>query len=290
MPELGDVAAEEERDGPVGDDTRASAMSSGQLVEVVRPRDEPAEEAAEAEAEDVGDPLVAAERRHLAEHPVAVGLRVAARGSSRAGAPGASACWQVGGSNSPGVRRVRDAARSRRAPRRARWPSTRSVWSTSTRPRSSSGRPNSREHWGSPDAGRPDERVRRDPLAVRERRARRRPTDSSVVADADVDAALRELAAPRTRRAASGSRGGSSARRRRAPSAAVACAEPRVVAQRVADEVGELGERLDACVAGADEDEREVPLATCGSVGRVAPPRAGAGRGCARWIASARSS
>src|SRR6185312_13741177 len=50
-----------------------------QLVEVVRASDEPAEEAAEAQADDIGDPLVAAERRDLAEHPVAVRLRVAAQ-------------------------------------------------------------------------------------------------------------------------------------------------------------------------------------------------------------------
>src|SRR5438045_1354090 len=38
-------------------------------------------------------------------------------------------------------------------------------------------------------------------------------------------------------------------------------AERRVVAERVADEVGELGERLHARVARADEDERELTLA-----------------------------
>jgi hypothetical protein len=38
------------------------------------------------------------------------------------------------------------------------------------------------------------------------------------------------------------------------------CPEARVVAQRVAHEVGELGERLDARVACADEDEGEVAL------------------------------
>ena len=43
----------------------------------------------------------------------------------------------------------------------------------------------------------------------------------------------------------------------------------RVVAERVAHEVGELGERLDARVAGADEDEREVARRALG----VAPRR-----------------
>src|ERR671931_2542685 len=38
-------------------------------------------------------------------------------------------------------------------------------------------------------------------------------------------------------------------------------AERRVVAERIPDEVGELGERLDARVAGADEDEGELSLA-----------------------------
>src|SRR3954468_2202835 len=75
--ELGDVAAEEEPDRPVGDHAELSRHER-ELVEVVRPRDEPADEAAEAEAEDVGDPLVPAERRDLAEHPVAVGLWLAA--------------------------------------------------------------------------------------------------------------------------------------------------------------------------------------------------------------------
>src|SRR5205085_5352693 len=39
--------------------------------------DEPADEAAQADAEDVRDPLVAAERRDLAEHAVAIRLRLA---------------------------------------------------------------------------------------------------------------------------------------------------------------------------------------------------------------------
>ena len=38
-------------------------------------------------------------------------------------------------------------------------------------------------------------------------------------------------------------------------------AEARVVAHRVDHEVGELGERLDPRVAGADEDERQVRVA-----------------------------
>src|SRR5512132_3658856 len=74
--ELDDVAAEEERGRPVGDDAQLP-REERQLVKVVRPRDEPAEEAGEAEADHVGDALVTAERGHLAEHSVAVGLPLA---------------------------------------------------------------------------------------------------------------------------------------------------------------------------------------------------------------------
>src|SRR5678809_1358298 len=69
--QLGDVAAEKERGRPVGDNAELP-REQGQLVEVVRTRDEPAEEAGEAQAEDVGYSLVAAERRHLPQHLVAV--------------------------------------------------------------------------------------------------------------------------------------------------------------------------------------------------------------------------
>src|SRR5439155_141098 len=48
-----------------------------QLIQVVRPRDEPGREAAQPQAEHVRDALVAAEGRDLAEHPVPVGLRLA---------------------------------------------------------------------------------------------------------------------------------------------------------------------------------------------------------------------
>src|SRR5712691_6416166 len=70
-PELGDVAAEEERGRPVGDDAQLPGEER-QLVQVVRPRHEPAEESAEAQAHDVGDALVAAERGDLAEHAVTI--------------------------------------------------------------------------------------------------------------------------------------------------------------------------------------------------------------------------
>jgi hypothetical protein len=41
-------------------------------------------------------------------------------------------------------------------------------------------------------------------------------------------------------------------------------AEPRIVAERVVHELGQLGERLHACVARADEDERQVALGVAG--------------------------
>src|ERR1700742_2950405 len=74
--ELGDVAAEEERGRPVGHDAQLPGEER-QLVEVVRPRDEPADEPGEAQADHVGDALVAAERRDLSEHAVAVRLPLA---------------------------------------------------------------------------------------------------------------------------------------------------------------------------------------------------------------------
>src|SRR3954453_19407158 len=74
--ELGDVARERERDGPVGDDAQLP-REERQLVEAVRPRQEPADEAARAESRADEDALVAAERPRLPEHPVAVGLEVA---------------------------------------------------------------------------------------------------------------------------------------------------------------------------------------------------------------------
>src|ERR687886_1781164 len=78
-PELCDVAAEEERDGPVDDDAELPRQER-QLVQVIRPRHEPAEEPAQPQAEDVGDPLVPPQRRYLPEHAVTVGLRRAAEG------------------------------------------------------------------------------------------------------------------------------------------------------------------------------------------------------------------
>src|SRR5262249_62163684 len=61
-PELGDVAAEEQRHRPVGDDAQLP-RDQRQLVQVVRPRDPPAEEAAEVQAEHLRDALVPAHPR-----------------------------------------------------------------------------------------------------------------------------------------------------------------------------------------------------------------------------------
>ena len=119
------------------------------------------------EAHHVGDPLVPAERRHLAEHAVAVRLGLRPRGSSPGTAP---AEGRAGRSADRPARACSRSAqrRSRRATRRRRSPSTRSVASTRTRPRSSSGSPNSREEGGRLDAGRPDERPGRHGRAVRQ--------------------------------------------------------------------------------------------------------------------------
>ena len=89
-----------------------------------------------------------------------------------------------------------------------------------------------------------------DGLVAVERLERRR--------DVDLDAAARRARAPRTRPAV----GGISGRIFGAASTSTqrwrAVAEARVVAQRVLHEIGELRERLDARVAGADEDEGQV--------------------------------
>src|SRR5439155_9248830 len=74
--QLGDVAAKEERRRPVGDDPQLPS-EQWQLVEVIRPRDEPAGKPAEEGSGDLRDALVAAERRHLTEHAVPIRLRLA---------------------------------------------------------------------------------------------------------------------------------------------------------------------------------------------------------------------
>ncbi len=107
-------------------------------------------------------------------------------------------------------------------------------------------------------AGRPDEGPRRDPRPVREH-------GLPVVdggehrRDVDLDAAPHEL----LRRVLAQPRRdlGEDLRRRIDEDPALGrVAQPREVPHRRAHEVGELCERLDARIPGADEDEAEVPL------------------------------
>ena len=71
--ERSDVAREAQRRRPVSDDAKLPAQE-GQGVQVVAPGDEPTGKSRQVDPEDVRDPLEAAERRHLAEHAIAVGL------------------------------------------------------------------------------------------------------------------------------------------------------------------------------------------------------------------------
>ena len=106
---------------------------------------------------------------------------------------------------------------------------------------------------GRAHARRPDERVRVDALAVRERRGVLLHGLEGGL-DPDVDAPLLELA----RRIVAEPRrdlGEDLGRRVDEHPARRDFLQPWVVAERIADEVRELGERLDACVARADEDE-----------------------------------
>jgi hypothetical protein len=73
LAELCDVAAEEERHRPVDDDADLP-LHKWELVQVVRARDPPAEEAVQVQAEHLRDALVSAEGCDLAEHAVAVRL------------------------------------------------------------------------------------------------------------------------------------------------------------------------------------------------------------------------
>jgi hypothetical protein len=150
------------------------------------------------------------------------------------------------------------------------WPSTRSVSSTFTPAALVERHAEPRELGARLDAGRPDERVRQDPLAVRE--CCRAGVDGfQGRLDVDLDAALdqlarRILAEPRRDLGEDLGRGvDEHPALRRVP-------ESRVVANRVPDQVGELCKRLDARVAGADEDEAQLALPVGlvrGDVGRL---------------------
>ena len=135
------------------------------------------------------------------------------------------------------------------------------------RPRSSTRQPElARASALRADAGRPDDRARQDARPVGEDRRvrldrleRRRRRGS------------RRRAARAARRRSRRGGAGSPARIFGAASTSTqrcgSRAERGVVAQRVADEVGELGERLDARVAGADEDEASARRRRCVSFG-----------------------
>ena len=253
-PELHDVAAEEQRGRPVGDDAELP-REQRQLVQVVRPRHPPAEEAAQGQAHHLGDALVPAERGHLAHHPVAVRLgialevlreppRLAERVLAR--------------------RRVRQlAARVRDARAVAERPHVLVAAHAQQlvhldAPALVEREAELADERMRPDAGRPDERPRRDarPVAedglVRVQRRERR-------ADPDLDAALRQLvrgvvAEPRR------NLGEDHRRRVDEHPAPRDVLQARVVAGRVVDEIGQLRQRLDARVARADEDEGQPAL------------------------------
>ena len=266
--------------------TRSFRESERQLVQVVRPGHEPAEEAAQREAEHVGDPLVAAERRDLAEHAVAVRLGVAGQvlrepsglaervlGGRRVGP---ARCRPFG---TP--RAVAERPDVRRGPRRG------ASSSTGTRPRSSSGRPSSREQRVRPHPGVQTSVCVGIRVAVGEDDARpARPTRAS--STTWISTPRPRAAARRSRRAGVGISGRIFGARVDEHPALRRAAQLGVVAQRVPHEVGQLGERLDARVAGADEDERQLPLGAVG-VGAAAAASSRRRTWLRRWIASARS-
>ncbi len=137
-------------------------------------------------------------------------------------------------------------------------PSTRRVGPTTIRPRSSRGSPNRAQQRVRLDTRRPDERAGLDPRPVGEgrravlrRRERRR--------HADVDAALDEAVGCVLAQARGDLREDLRRRVHEHP-ALRRVAHGRVVAQGVANEVGQLGERFDTRVPRADEDERELAL------------------------------
>ena len=255
---------------PVDDDPKL-ALHQRQLVQVIPPRhNQPGSR--EGGSRALPRSFVTAERRDLAEHAVSV----------RPGGPDKflarrrawrSACWHVGGSG--GRCACSGRARSRQAPTRlvpAHWRNS----SASTRPFSSSGSDHSR----STGSGRrrPSRRASASRSAFRPRARPRRPRPTRVSSRRG------------SRRRARATRRGVVAERRRdlgedprrrvdEHPAARRRAQARVVAQRVLDEVGQLRERLDPCVAGADEDERQVARAPPRQV-RRRPLRAGGGRGC----------
>ncbi len=183
--QLGDVATEEERHRPVGDHAQL-ARGERKLEEMVRARHPPAGKAAEAKAEDIGDPLVAPERRHLAEHPVAIRLgrpRQVLREPSRL-------AQRVLGGRRVGLARRRLVRHCGAVPERPHvLASLDPEIAVDADPSALVQRQAElREQRVRAHARRPDERVRLDPLAVREGRAAR-VDGLERRRDADVDAA-----------------------------------------------------------------------------------------------------
>ena len=139
-------------------------------------------------------------------------------------------------------------------------PSTRRYSSTLTRPVSSIGSARFLQARVRRDAGGPDDRRRRDPLAGRERRE----VSAGLVEpgpEPDVDAAAAQLVDRRTRPAGGRPRAGRGPSPRRGSSACRGGLRARVALDRVGGEVLQLGERLEARVAAADEDVGQKLLA-----------------------------
>ena len=199
--------------------TRSFRLSERQLVQVVRPRDEPAGESPEVHPGYLRDALEAAECRDLAEHAVAVRLRVAGRGSSPVAAPagvraGSSAGRRRRASSCSGLAAQSPSAQTSLVP------STRSVASTSDASAVVEREAELGEQRVGAHAGGPDERsCGHDASRSREHRVRLRRTTRASCRRGSRCRASRGVGR-RTRRGGGGSPEGSSARRRRAPSAA----------------------------------------------------------------------
>ena len=217
-PELDDVTAEQRGVRRVGPTTRSFREKQRELVEVVRPRHPPAEEAAQGAGPITSAmPLYLAERGHLADHPELDG-----RGSPwRFFASAAPAGARAGTSAESGSRLRASGTRAQSAERPHVLVAAHAQQlvhldaSALVQPVAQLADERMRPH-----AGCPDERPRRDACPVAENglvRVQRRERR----VDPDPHAALRQLvrgrSPPKPRRQ---SRGGSSAQRRRAPSAA----------------------------------------------------------------------
>ena len=227
---------------------------------MVRAGDEPAEKPAQAQAEDVGDPFVPPERGHLAEHAVTVRARRAGEVLDQAAglAQGVLARRRV---EALGCGRVRHASTIAERPDRiqALHPE-RGV--DEHAPTLVQREPELGEQGVRLDARRPDDGFGLQARSVRQQGGmlldlleRRR--------DADVHAAFPEL----LRGVVAEPLGDLGEDLRRCVHENPALAnplQPWIEPRRVAEEVGELREGLDARVAGADEDEAQMALRVLG--------------------------